>query len=103
LSATSWRKFWAAAGRASSNSFAPAIALAGARITLDAAAKIYLERGQILSPDFKAKTKAYHEQRLDTFFKSWPDVKARRIKENHQSRVHRTAESFRGEIQPDQL
>ena len=50
------------------------------RITFEGAAKIYLKRVKS-SPDFKPKTKAYHEQRLDAFFKSWPDVKAKRIKE----------------------
>jgi hypothetical protein len=34
------------------------------RITFEAAAKIYLERVKS-SPDYKPKTKAYHEQRLD--------------------------------------
>lgn len=50
------------------------------RITFEAAAKIYLERVNS-SPDFKPKTRAYHEQRLDAFFKSWPDVKPNLIKE----------------------
>src|SRR6185312_858079 len=50
------------------------------RITFEAAAKIYLERVQA-SPDYKPKTKAYHEQRLDAFFKSWPTVKSKVIKD----------------------
>ena len=50
------------------------------RITFEAAAKIYLERVKA-SPDFKPKTKAYHEQRLDGLFKTWPDVKAKAIRE----------------------
>lgn len=50
------------------------------RITFEAAAKIYLERVKA-SPDFKPKTKAYHEQRLDAFFKSWPQVKEKAIKD----------------------
>lgn len=50
------------------------------RITFEAAAKIYLERVQA-SPDYKPKTKAYHEQRLDAFFKSWPTVKSKAIKD----------------------
>lgn len=50
------------------------------RITFEAAAKIYLERVQA-SPDFKPKTKAYHEQRLDAFFKSWPGVKTATVKD----------------------
>jgi integrase len=50
------------------------------RITFEGAAKIYLERVQA-SPDYKPKTKAYHEQRLDAFFKSWPAVKSKTIKE----------------------
>jgi integrase len=50
------------------------------RITFEGAAKIYSERVQA-SPDYKPKTKAYHEQRLDAFFKSWPAVKAKAIKD----------------------
>jgi hypothetical protein len=50
------------------------------RITFEGAAKIYLERVQA-SPDYKPKTKAYHEQRLDALFKSWPAVKAKAIKD----------------------
>jgi integrase len=50
------------------------------RITFDSAAKIYIER-ITASPDFKPRTKAYHQERLDAFFKSWPDVKARAIKD----------------------
>jgi integrase len=50
------------------------------RITFDSAAKIYIER-ITASPDFKPRTKAYHQERLDAFFKSWPDVKAKAIKD----------------------
>ncbi len=50
------------------------------RITFEAAAKIYLERINA-SPDYKPKTKIYHQERLDAFFKSWPDVKAKAIKD----------------------
>ncbi|PYJ83015.1 MAG: hypothetical protein DME22_16775 [Verrucomicrobia bacterium] len=50
------------------------------RITFEAAAKIYLERVEA-SPDFKPKTKAYHKERLDTFWKSWPAIKTKAIKD----------------------
>ncbi|MGO8699095.1 MAG: tyrosine-type recombinase/integrase [Limisphaerales bacterium] len=50
------------------------------RITFEAAAKMYIERINA-SPDFKPKTKAYHQERLDAFFKSWPDAKAKAIKD----------------------
>ncbi len=50
------------------------------RITFEAAAKIYSERIQA-SPDYKPKTKAYHEQRLIALFKSWPGLKAKTIKD----------------------
>jgi len=50
------------------------------RITFEAAAKIYIERINT-SPDFKPRTKAYHQERLDAFFKSWPGVKATAIKD----------------------
>ncbi len=50
------------------------------RITFEAAAKIYLERVKA-SPDYKPKTKAYHEQRLDALWKSWPKVKNKLIKD----------------------
>jgi integrase len=50
------------------------------RITFEAAAKIYIERVNS-SPDFKPRTKAYHQERLDAFIKSWPDVKAKAIKD----------------------
>ncbi len=50
------------------------------RITFEAAAKIYIERINA-SPDFKPRTKAYHRERLDAFFKSWPNVKAKAIKD----------------------
>src|SRR5438093_5759887 len=43
------------------------------RITFEAAARIYLERVKA-SPDYKPKTKAYHEQRLDALIESWPDL-----------------------------
>jgi hypothetical protein len=43
------------------------------RITFEAAAKIYIERVNS-SPDFKPRTKAHHQERLDAFIKSWPDV-----------------------------
>ena len=50
------------------------------RITFEVAAKIYIERING-SPDFKPRTKAYHQERLDAFFKSWPDVKPKAIKD----------------------
>jgi integrase len=50
------------------------------RITFETAAKIYSERIQA-SPDYKPKTKAYHEQRLIALFKSWPGLKAKAIKD----------------------
>ncbi len=50
------------------------------RITFDSAATIYIER-ITASPDFKPRTKAYHQERLEAFFKSWPDVKAKAIKD----------------------
>lgn len=50
------------------------------RITFEAAAKIYIERVNS-SPDFKPRTKAYHQERLDAFIKSWPNVKAKAIKD----------------------
>jgi len=50
------------------------------RITFEAAAKIYIERING-SHDFKPRTKAYHQERLDAFFKSWPDVKPKAIKD----------------------
>jgi integrase len=50
------------------------------RITFEAAAKIYSERIQA-SPDYKPKTKAYHEQRLVALFKSWPGLKAKALKD----------------------
>jgi integrase len=50
------------------------------RITFEAAAKIYSERIQA-SPDYKPKTKAYHEQRLIALFKSWPELKSKAIKD----------------------
>jgi integrase len=50
------------------------------RITFEAAAKIYLERVKS-SPDYKPKTKAYHEQRLDALWKSWSAVKGKLIKD----------------------
>jgi integrase len=50
------------------------------RITFGAAAKMYIERINA-SPDFKPKTKAYHQERLDAFFKCWPDAKAKAIKD----------------------
>ena len=50
------------------------------RITFEAAAKIYLERVKS-SPDYKPKTKAYHEQRLDALWKSWPAIKGKLIKD----------------------
>ncbi len=50
------------------------------RITFEAAAKIYIERINA-SPDFKPRTKAYHQERLDAFFKSWPNVKPKAIKD----------------------
>ena len=50
------------------------------RITFEGAATIYMERVQA-SPDYKPKTKAYHEQRLDALFKSWPAVKSKAIKD----------------------
>lgn len=50
------------------------------RITVEAAARIYLERVKS-SPDFKARPKDYHEQRLDAFLKSWPDVKTKPVKD----------------------
>ena len=50
------------------------------RITFEAAAKIYLERVQS-SPDYKPKTKTYQEERLNAFWKSWPDAKGKRIKD----------------------
>jgi integrase len=39
-----------------------------------------LERIQA-SPDYKPKTKAYHEERLDALFKSWPAMKTKAIKD----------------------
>jgi integrase len=50
------------------------------RIAFEAAAKIYLERIKS-SPDYKPKTKAYHEQRLDALWKSWPEVKDKLVKD----------------------
>jgi integrase len=50
------------------------------RITFEAAAKIYIERINA-SPDFKPRTKAYHQERLVAFFKSWPNVKPKAIKD----------------------
>jgi len=50
------------------------------RITFEAAAKIYIERVNS-SPDFKPRTKAYHQERLDAFIKSWPDAKPKAIKD----------------------
>lgn len=50
------------------------------RITFEAAAKIYLERVKS-SPDYKPKTKAYHEERLDALWKSWPEVKKKLVKD----------------------
>jgi integrase len=50
------------------------------RITFQAAAKIYTQRVEA-SPDFKPKTKAYHKERLDAFFKSWPEIKPKLIKD----------------------
>jgi hypothetical protein len=50
------------------------------RIRFAAAAKMYIERINA-SPDFKPKTKAYHQERLNAFFKSWPDAKANAIKD----------------------
>lgn len=50
------------------------------RITFEAAAKIYLERVKS-SPDYKPKTKAYHEERLDALWKFWPDVKKKLVKD----------------------
>jgi integrase len=50
------------------------------RITFVAAAKMYIERIKA-SPDFKPKTKAYHKERLDAFFKTWPDAKTKAIKD----------------------
>lgn len=50
------------------------------RITFEAAAKIYLERVES-SPDYKPKTKAYHKQRLDALWKSWPKVKTKLVKD----------------------
>jgi integrase len=50
------------------------------RIKFEAAAKIYMERIS-KSPDYKPKTKAYHQERLDAFFKSWPDAKPKAIKD----------------------
>jgi integrase len=49
------------------------------RITFKAAAKIYIDRVNA-SPDYKPKTRAYHQQRLDAFFKSWPDASTKAIK-----------------------
>jgi hypothetical protein len=50
------------------------------RITFEAAARMYIERINA-SSEFKPKTKAYHQERLDAFFKSWPDAKPKAIKD----------------------
>ena len=50
------------------------------KITFEAATKIYQERVQA-SPDFKPRTKAYHDEQLTALFKTWPDLKAKPIKD----------------------
>ena len=50
------------------------------RIAFKAAAEIYLERVKA-SPDYKPKTKAYHEQRLDALFETWPDLRTKAIRD----------------------
>ena len=50
------------------------------RITFQGAAKIYQKRVQA-SPDFKTRTKEYHDERLTAFFKSWPECKNKPIKD----------------------
>jgi integrase len=50
------------------------------RIIFEGAAKIYQDRIQA-SPDFKPRTKAYHDERLTALFKSWPEVKSKPIKD----------------------
>jgi integrase len=65
----------------------------------EAGAKIYLERIQA-SPDYKPKTKAYHEERLEALFKSWPDVKAKAIKDITKSECVEWRNRFAVEYSP---
>ncbi len=50
------------------------------KLTFEAATKIYQERVQA-SPDFKPRTKAYHDEQLTALFKTWPDLKAKPIRD----------------------
>jgi integrase len=44
------------------------------KITFGKASQIYLQRVKA-SPDYKLRTKAYHEERLEGLFRSWPGLK----------------------------
>jgi len=50
------------------------------KLTFEAATKIYQERVQA-SPDFKPRTKAYHDEQLTALFKTWQDLKAKPIRD----------------------
>ena len=69
------------------------------RITFEAATKIYQERVQA-SPDFKPRTKEHHEERLIAFFKSWPDVKTKPIKDITKAECLEWRSRFAAEFSP---
>src|SRR2546430_340946 len=69
------------------------------RITFEAAAKIYLERVKA-SPDYKPKTKEYHEQRLDALFESWPELKAKALRDITKTECVEWRNRFAAEYSP---
>jgi integrase len=69
------------------------------RITFEAATKIYQERVQA-SPDFKPRTKEHHEERLIAFFKSWPDIKTKPIKDITKAECLEWRSRFAAEFSP---
>jgi integrase len=69
------------------------------RITFEGASKIYQERVQA-SPDFKPRTKAYHNECLVALSKSWPDVKTKSIKDFTKTDCIEWRNNFASEFSP---